>query len=306
MGADDASIWGGWAMGYGQVAITSKFLLVSNGNPFPTTMSTNSPTAFSSNTPTSFVADAPSFSVAFRVATNGVTSSDLQQQLTTLGEVFCAHLLLSPSLCLITFVSHSDVATNDLQFDLLVTSFATQADANSADTVLQTYLLDTSATGFIEEFVMATTPSLRFTVAAYQSSDVTESSSDSGNVYAFSCSLSDSLKLSWKVESQGDGTSIGEAGGYISGSLTMLSEGTTPWFAAGVVEDDALTMVTTPEHVVYFYEPNSQQAGMYKINAYSSSGIVPDNRIRADTGVLGKHTSQTSTSIDFQQSRLTG
>jgi hypothetical protein len=108
------------------------------------------------------------------------------------------------------------------------------------------------------------------------------------------------------VESQGDGVTSGKAGGYVTGSLTMLSGGSTPWFAAGVVSDDSLTMVDSPEHVVYFYEPNSRQAGMYRINAYSSSGIIADTRIRADTGVLGKDFGPSATSIDFQQSRITG
>ena len=201
-------------------------------------------------------------------------------------------------------MSNSEPTTDELQFNLLVTAFANQADANSADSTLQQYVLDVTSTGFIEEFVIASTTDLRFSVAAYETSEVSEASN--ADSLAFSCSLSDSLKLSWRVDSQGDGTSTGEAGGYITGTLTMLSEGSTPWFAAGVVKDDALTMVSSPEHVVYFYEPNSQQAGMYKINAYSSSGIVPDSRIRVDTGVTGKQSTQTSTSITFQQSRFTG
>lgn len=301
MGADDANIWGGWASTKGVVLITAKFLLVSSGNPFPTTMTTSSPTSLTTSSPTSFVEDVATFSLAFKVATTGVTSADLQKELTALEDVFCTYLSLAPSLCYTTFVSDSEGTTNELQFDVLVTAFASQADANGADTSLQQYVLDITATGFIEEFFTAS--DLRFTAAAYQSSEVTESSiSDS---LAFSCSLSDSLKLSWRVNSQGDGSSIGEAGGYITGTLTMLSDGST-WFAAGVVTDGSLTMVSSPEHVVYFYEPNSQQAGMYKINAESSSGIVPDNRIRADTGVTGKHSAQTSTSINFQQSRFTG
>jgi hypothetical protein len=205
---------------------------------------------------------------------------------------------------LITFVSNSDVTTNDLQFDLLVTDFATEVLATDAVSALQQYILDLTATGFISEFEAAS--GLIFATAAYQSSDVTKSSAAGGDVYAYSCDLSENLKFSWEVNSQGDGSSLGMAGGYVTGSLTMLSGGSTPWFAAGVVENNALTMVSSPEHVVYFYEPNSQSAGMYRISAYSSSGIVADTRIRTDTGVLGRHTTASATYIDFQQSRFTG
>jgi hypothetical protein len=291
---NDVSFWGGWAGQYGAVAVTAKFLLISSGVPV-----TSSPTPSTTIAPTSTATDT-SFSVSFEVATTGVTSTALHLQVSALGEVFCTHLELSPALCLITFVSNAQLTTDDLQFDLLVTDFASRVGASDASTALQQYVLDSSAEGFIEEFFNAS--SLRFTVAAYQSSEVTESSTAEGNIYAYSCDLSDHLKISWRVESQGDGLSTGEAGGYITGSLTMMSAGSTPWFAAGVVQSDALAMVESPEHVVYFYEPNSQQAGMYRINAYSSSGIVADTRIRADTGVLGKHSSLSSTSIDFQQS----
>jgi hypothetical protein len=205
---------------------------------------------------------------------------------------------------LITFISDAQLVSDDLQFDLLVTDFNTQTLANDANLALQLYLNDSSPTGFVEEFFTAS--NLRFSVATFKSSDVTETASTGSTLYAYSCDLSENLKLSWRVESQGDGVTSGKAGGYVTGSLTMLSGGSTPWFAAGVVPDDSLTMVDSPEHVVYFYEPNSRQAGMYRINAYSSSGIIADTRIRADTGVLGKDFAPSATSIDFQQSRITG
>ena len=300
----DVSIWGGWAQQYGTVSITEKFLLASNATSEPTVATSVSPSSSPTSLPSVFVEDASTFSVSFSVATTGVTSSELQQEVASLGSVFCTQLELDPSLCYITFVSASEGENDDLQFDLMVTDYPNEVNATNAITILQQYVADTTSEGFIEEFFAAST--LRFDIAAYQSSEVTESGTQEGTVYAFSCSLSENLKLSWKVESQGDGVSTGEAGGYISGSLTMLSGGSTPWFASGLVQNDALLMVESPEHVVYFYEPNSQQAGMYKINDYASSGIVADTRIRADTGVLGKHSSQAETHVDFQQSRHTG
>jgi hypothetical protein len=325
----DVQIWGGWATSYGRVSVTDKFRLVSSGIPMPTVSTTASPTAVATVSTTASptavatttasptavatvsttasptaVDNSSSFSLSFEVASSGVTTSELQPKLGDLASVFCSHLSLTPSLCLITFISDAQLVSDDLQFDLLVTDFNTQTLANDANLALQLYLNDSSPTGFVEEFFTAS--NLRFSVATFQSSDVTETASTGSTLYAYSCDLSENLKLSWRVESQGDGVTSGKAGGYVTGSLTMLSGGSTPWFAAGVVPDDSLTMVDSPEHVVYFYEPNSRQAGMYRINAYSSSGIIADTRIRADTGVLGKDFAPSATSIDFQQSRITG
>lgn len=299
MGNNDAQFWGGWALGYGTVSISAKFELVSSGASV-----TTEPSLSTTASPTVFIADGSSYSLDFVVATTGVTTDALHEEVASLGSVFCGHLSLDDSLCLITFMSSSQVTTDELQFNLLVTDFIAEGDASDASTALRTYVSDSSAGGFVEEFFTAS--GLRFTLAVYQSSDITESSTFSGDLYSYSCDLSDNLKLSWQVKAQGDGTSTGHAGGYIVGSLTMLSSGSTPWFAAGVVENDALTMVDSPQHTVYFYEPNSQQAGMYRVTAYSSAGIVADTRIRADTGVMAKHSSQSSTSVDFQQSRHTG
>lgn len=293
----DVSVWGGWASQYGRVSVTEKFLLVSSDIPVTVAPSSSTTTA-----PT--VSYRSSYSLSFQVASRGVTTTSLQPELNTLGSVFCAQLIRPSSQCLITFVSSAVEVTDDLQFDLLVTDFTSEDQATAAVVTLEQYLADVTAAGFIEEFVVAS--GLRFTTAVYQSSSVTQSSSSGDNVYAYSCDLSDHLKLSWRVESQGDGTSVGAAGGLVTGSLTMLTARSTPWFAAGVVTDDSVTMVSSPEHVVYFYEPNSQQAGMYRIDAYSSSGIVADTRLRADTGVVGKHVALTATTIDFQQSRITG
>ena len=272
------------------------------------------------------------YSLTTSVVTSGVTVSQLQGASDTLASTISGHLSLATALCTVTFIgdapltipltTHTTSGSGeyDVMFSILLIEFTSSDMANIVDEKLKVYLTDATTTTtttvvsavvnsnvtFIDDFSVAS--GLTLSGIMHVSSVVWNVSPAVGMQRRYSCDITPSLRLAWDIESSGDGVSEGRSGGSVVMSLHMMREGGhTPWFAGGVVDKDAVSMVTTTTpHVVYLYTPSRGDVGVYTIGGYASSDIVRDSRYRVDTGVVGVVTTNERTSLSLQRSRVTG
>ena len=197
-------------------------------------------------------------------------------------------------------------------FTVVINGFSSSANAQTADQALKSYLAAPSnaTSSFLTDF--ASNSGVTLLSASHESSSVTDVTSIDVNDpnLGFSCDITSALRLSWGIESVGDGESVGSAGGSIQLSLHMsTSGGTMVWFGAGIVNHNELSMVSASSSVanaVYLYIPSTQEVGEFTLDGYSASSINRDVRYRHDSGVVGIVTNSNGVTIHIRRSRLTG
>jgi predicted ferric reductase len=180
------------------------------------------------------------------------------------------------------------------QCTITVAAFNNPGAASNADTSLNSFLADSSSSGF-EKLAYART-GLNITSANALASRIVEDTPP--ETYSHSCNLNKHLKLYWEVV-QSNASSM-----YLQGMLEASSD---IWISGGVAIDGTKLMVDDPNNVVYMCLGHNMQADTYVITSYDASGIVRDNRYRDGSRVMS-HSSEDGVThaIKFRRDANTG
>ena len=192
-----------------------------------------------------------------------------------------------------TTVSMRRRLADGVEFKVSITGFDDAEDVSSSKDTLESYIVDSSSSGFAQELTATSSfTSVGVTVGTVVVDEMEAVDAVENESFDFSCDLSSRLTLNWRVESSG-----------VVAQVTA-AEGDGGWVAFGLVKEDSKEMVANPNHRVFIYAVGSSP-GIFRLNQYTPS-YQADTATRTNTYVDAVFASTSETGMTMVIASNTG